>query len=412
MLGTSLQFGTVLGEDECYSPVKARKNQKHSPDRSKKGAFGNPDSKRKAGGGSENGKPKETPDLMDGPPKDPSAGPRSNLERLLDSTTPSVPAQYLPKTTMRGRQACDAKYFVLGDLWESFKEWSAYGAGVPLILDGSDRVVQYYVPYLSGIQLYGPLANSNPKSGSGSEDSDSDYYKDSSSDGSSDDYIEREAKFAHSEDGISFRIGGLSVSTDQSSGQEGFSSDDSEAGNSRGRLLFEYFERDPPYIREPLADKIMDLAGRFQTLKTIRSCDLLPFSWISIAWYPIYRIPTGPTLKDLDACFLMYHTLSTPMDGNGFIFCFPLQRCLCTAPFAHWGFFTGSGRAMERVPKIRLPVTGMATYKFKGSVWIQTGFQERHRVNSLTRDADNWLRLLGVRHPDFEFFASHGIYTR
>lgn len=46
-------------------------------------------------------------------------------------------------------------YFVLGDLWDSFKEWSAYGAGVPLILNDSDSVVQYYVPYLSGIQLYG-----------------------------------------------------------------------------------------------------------------------------------------------------------------------------------------------------------------------------------------------------------------
>lgn len=46
-------------------------------------------------------------------------------------------------------------YFALGDLWESFKEWSAYGAGVPLVLNGSDSVVQYYVPYLSGIQLYG-----------------------------------------------------------------------------------------------------------------------------------------------------------------------------------------------------------------------------------------------------------------
>lgn len=43
---------------------------------------------------------------------------------------------------------------MLGDLWESFKEWSAYGAGIPLLLNGSDSVVQYYVPYLSGIQLY------------------------------------------------------------------------------------------------------------------------------------------------------------------------------------------------------------------------------------------------------------------
>ena len=35
------------------------------------------------------------------------------------------------------------------------KEWSAYGAGVPLVLDQRQSVVQYYVPYLSAIQLYG-----------------------------------------------------------------------------------------------------------------------------------------------------------------------------------------------------------------------------------------------------------------
>ena len=43
-------------------------------------------------------------------------------------------------------------------------EWSAYGAGVPLVLDGSDPVVQYYVPYLSGIQLYVESTTSNAKS--------------------------------------------------------------------------------------------------------------------------------------------------------------------------------------------------------------------------------------------------------
>lgn len=37
--------------------------------------------------------------------------------------------------------------------------------------------------------------------------------------------------------------------------QEGFSSDDSEAGSSRGHLLFQYLEQDAPYSREPLFDK-------------------------------------------------------------------------------------------------------------------------------------------------------------
>lgn len=45
-------------------------------------------------------------------------------------------------------------YYVLGDLWESFKEWSAYGAGVPLVLNGNESVTQYYNVSLSAIQLY------------------------------------------------------------------------------------------------------------------------------------------------------------------------------------------------------------------------------------------------------------------
>lgn len=59
---------------------------------------------------------------------------------------------------LESRRASDddcRPYFVLADLWESFMEWSAYGAGVPLVLNGSDSVIQYYVPFLSGIQLYG-----------------------------------------------------------------------------------------------------------------------------------------------------------------------------------------------------------------------------------------------------------------
>lgn len=52
---------------------------------------------------------------------------------------------------------------MLGDLWEAFKEWSAYGAGVPLLLNNTDGVVQYYVPYLSGIQLYGMEPSAKPR---------------------------------------------------------------------------------------------------------------------------------------------------------------------------------------------------------------------------------------------------------
>jgi hypothetical protein len=44
-------------------------------------------------------------------------------------------------------------FFNLGDIWDSFDEWSAYGARMPLMLSGDENVVQYYVPYVSALEL-------------------------------------------------------------------------------------------------------------------------------------------------------------------------------------------------------------------------------------------------------------------
>lgn len=53
-----------------------------------------------------------------------------------------------------------------------------------------------------------------------------------------------------------------------------------------------------------------------------------------------------------------------------------------------------------------LRLIGLASYKFKGSVWTPNGECERQLANSLQQDADNWLRGLQVDHPDFVFFCS------
>lgn len=107
---------------------------------------------------------------------------------------------------------------------------------------------------------------------SAGEDSDGDYYRDSSSsDGSSDCEMEKGIlprnlqRYDHPANVVSSRIGRLSMSDEQSSGMEGFSSDDGDTGNSRGCLLFEYLERDPPYSREPLADKVSSSFEYFQS---------------------------------------------------------------------------------------------------------------------------------------------------
>jgi len=95
------------------------------------------------------------------------------------------------------------------------------------------------------------------------EDSDCDYYRDSSSDGSSDYEIDKGIKFTreqqaclHPTSEVPIRLGRLSLNDEQSGRQEGFSSDDGEAENSQDRLLFEFLEQDLPYCRVPLADKV------------------------------------------------------------------------------------------------------------------------------------------------------------
>lgn len=416
MLGAGLQINRSRGEDRFYNPPKARRNYHHQNQKNHQlqrtqsdvvhgGSHCNKDKKAFVSGNKDmvrdpENRLDEPPKLANLPALEQVESSLSNVERFLEAITPSVHVQYLSKTTMRGWRTCDVEfqpYFMLSDLWESFKEWSAYGAGVPLVLNGSDSVVQYYVPYLSAIQLYVDSSKAPVKSRRTNEDSDGDYFsRDSSSDGSSDSERDRGLTFSRGQQNqyiqpseISLKMERLFLRDQRTALQEGFSSDEGEFLNTQGCLLFEYFEHDPPYCREPLADKISDLASRFPELKSLRSCDLLSSSWLSVAWYPIYRIPTGPTLKDLDACFLTYHSLSTPVGdvpaGQAPVVIYPNE--------------------IDGVPRISLPVFGFASYKFRGSLWISNSGNDRQLVNSLSLAADNWLRLLQVNHPDYLFFC-------
>ncbi|XP_047319075.1 uncharacterized protein LOC124922385 [Impatiens glandulifera] len=304
----------------------------------------------------------------------------TNLDRFLEHTTPSVPAQYISKTASRGgwrwREQKSNPYFILGDLWESFKEWSAYGAGVPLVLSYSDSAVQYYVPFLSAIQLYIDPSKQelNPRRRPG-EESDADSSRETSSDGSSE-----------------YMQGGYNQITRVNGG--GSPGNEGDTTSPPGLLIFEYLEHDLPYGREPLADKIEILASRFPKLTTLRSCDLTPASWVSVAWYPIYRIPVGSSLQNLEACFLTFHSLSTT----------PLRSMMNT-------------RELDSpIPssKMLLPTFGLASYKLKVSVWnnLNGVVEENQKVGSLQMAAENWLRRLRVNHPDYSFFISHSSYIR
>ncbi|KAI8574795.1 hypothetical protein RHMOL_Rhmol01G0381400 [Rhododendron molle] len=341
------------------------------------------------------------------PPRPPAAD-VTNLDRLVESVTPFIPARLSPEVNGKGwrtRESDVQPYYCLGDLWESFREWSVYGAGVPLLLNGKDSIMQYYVPFLSGIQLYVDPRARIRRPG---EESDVESSRETSSAGSSDCEAERRAKSVV--DGScshqklvnlnSQRMNRLSL---REKSVVSSSSDEAEMSSSPGTLLFEFLEHEQPYNRRPLTDKASSLLGDYRIqvsllasqFPDLRSCDLLPSSWISVAWYPIYRIPMGPTLRDLDASFLTFHSLSTRPTSNG-----------------RWRFHGASGRkvhgaGIDASPKISLPAFGLASYKLKGSILTPTGPDECEQENSLRQTADNWLRSLEVTLPDYQFFLAH-----
>lgn len=360
------------------------------------------------------------------PPAKPSPKPvNCNLDRFLESTCPAVRAQYLPKScqweTCRKRQQHgnveNLPYFILGDLWDCFDEWSAYGAGVPITLKGQQLVVQYYVPYLSALQLYTrSMKRPNLKRRGPASINDSDCCSVVGSvvtGDNGDDMAVPDCR--HCQCGTSHS---LSEGNAACCGCDKFkkiceldlcSNSEEDESCSRGRhdrnwhghLLFEYFESSPPYARVPLSDKISQFAADLPELKSLRSVDLLPASWMSIAWYPIYRIPTGPTLGDLEACFLTFHSLSTSLqDGEPSGIVKPSSRPTTCA-------ISRSSELDWEHPTIQLEAFGLAHYKLRGSIWTSVGNPERRHAASLYRCAESWLQQLHVGHPDFDFFRSH-----
>ncbi|VFQ73879.1 unnamed protein product [Cuscuta campestris] len=275
-------------------------------------------------------------------------------------------------------EADSSAFFCLKDLWDSFSEWSAYGVGVPLLLEGKDQIVQYYVPFLSGIQLYiDPLMSSSCFRRAGEENASE--AREISNGGSTNCEIDR-----------SPRSGGDGQLNGNFSGED---------GKSNGQLLFEYMEQEQPHHRRPFADKIAILASQFPELKKCRSCDLMPSSWVSVAWYPIYRIPLGHTLRDLDASFLTFHPLSTRSRGS-FTPQLHSSRDRRTQGMVEPAAAAASSR-------FSLPAFGLASYKLNGSLLSPCGPHESEQGNTLYQAADTWLRDLQVFLPDYQFFVSH-----
>ncbi|CDY51386.1 BnaC08g46230D [Brassica napus] len=109
---------------------------------------------------------------------------------------------------------------------------------------------------------------------------------------------------------------------------------------------------------------------------------------MSVAWYPIYHIPMGRTIKDLSTCFLTYHTLSSSFQD--------MER-----PEENGG---DKERMRKEGEDITLSPFGMATHKMQVNVWLSHDQDDQEKLVSLYSVADSWLKQLRVQHHDFNYF--------
>ncbi|TVU15122.1 hypothetical protein EJB05_38625, partial [Eragrostis curvula] len=291
----------------------------------------------------------------------------SNLKCFLDSITPIVQTYteakvpFLPFQNSNGEMIADGvKYYYLADLWNRFYEWSACGVGTSVRLPSGEAVIQYFVPYLSAIQLYtnesdAPVSQRNLGWHSNNNivhDTRFDVYNQ---------HVARNwmDNIGYETPSHMYKIG-----------------DERSTSTCKEELFFKYFELDSPYERMPFVDK---LSCEFPDLTSLRSIDLSPSSWMSIYWYPLGHVPAR-NKKDLGTCFLTYHSLST---SEEFV-------------------VADSGHSSNYVA---LAPFGLATHKMDTGLWASPNSGDQERIASLIEAAQSWIRKHDIQHRDFNFFS-------
>ncbi|RYQ91501.1 uncharacterized protein LOC107619456 isoform X2 [Arachis ipaensis] len=345
----------------------------------------------------------------------------SNLERFLQCVTPDVPSRTLHKRCSNDLNSQwlppvkdTIEYFTLKDLWDCYSEWSAYGAGTPVMRESGETLMQFYVPYLSAIQIYSTksVAASRGRREDNVVELECDCWSDDSSD-----------KLSRS----------LSNNSSESWDANSFNSSSDQVGSwptrdMLGYLYLEYMEKSSPYNRLPLADKvvalnfaianvfvcslidydcfshqIIELARSYPALMTLKSVDLSPASWMAVSWYPIYAIPSQKD-KALTTCFLTYHTLSSSFqDCDNICAEINIENDVCFP--TGWGMVVGEKSKRKNSGSISVSPFGLATYRMQGDIWLTPSSHVNEKVTCLYNAANSWLKQLNVFHPDFNFFA-------
>ncbi|RDX92183.1 hypothetical protein CR513_25722, partial [Mucuna pruriens] len=289
------------------------------------------------------------------------------------------------------------EYFALADLWDCYYEWSAYGAGTPVMLESGDTIIQYHVPYLSAIQIY--VNKSVAASRIRREDSEEGEFEcDSWSEDSGSDNLSRSLSNNSSK-------AWDAVSLDSNCDQPGSWS----TRDVLGDLYLQYNETSPPWQRVPFAEKIAELARSHPALMTLKSVDISPASWMAVAWYPIYAVPSQKNEKGLASSFLTYHTLSSSF-----------QDCASkydeigtggnTSCLAGWRSIIGEKCKKKESGFTSLFPFGLSTYKMRKDIWSNPS-SNNQGVSDLSKAADSWLKQLNTHHHDFNFFTRQSSFN-
>ena len=320
---------------------------------------------------------------MDGSGSEGSSSKRSSSEGSRLSRSPSMM-----------RRAGDTS-ILLGDLWEAYREWSAFGMAVPLtLLDGSE-CEQCFIPYLSSLHIYEGRGRGRRRTTSATPSDNSEMDED-----------------GESEMSDSCSMTSCSTSTHGSTED---SASLTQHWAAKGEVLvprFQYAETAQPGARIPLYEKLrqLQLEGPVDIFN-LRTDDIHSMSWMAIAWYPICTIPAS-NLK-ASTSFLTFHSLHVgDKSANLPVF---FRKDLAPegpplSPRAAQGLHERvsawrDAHAGGEGDVVALRCFGCASYKMASALWLGKDGEGRDLSIQLHSATSFWLKRVKAKQHDHAFFT-------
>ncbi|TYH22679.1 hypothetical protein ES288_A04G148400v1 [Gossypium darwinii] len=186
-----------------------------------------------------------------------------------------------------------------------------------------------------------------------------------------------------------------------------------------GYLYCQYDETTTPYDRVPFTEKIKELGKHYPGLINLYCMNLSQYSWIAVAWYPVYQIPTAINVKELSKFNVGKITRTHCVYNIGCLGYFSIgaSMVLLLTLLVRLGprSLTSENMKLE-VEKVEgkkskeeemcLPPFAMVSYKMFGTLWTNPKTTDsdialRHRTAACC-----WLKQLNFHHHDFNFFMS------